>query len=57
MAEVSMHTDAEDVGYGGTLKLEEMSEGRDGMIRDQGILSWKEIVSSITYRELRGFGY
>jgi len=49
----AMHTDAADVGYGGTLNAEDLSPGVDGNWRAQGILNWRDRAESISYRELK----
>ena len=49
----SIHTDAADVGYGGTLNVEDLSAGVPGKWKAQGIWSWKDRAQSISYRELK----
>lgn len=49
----SIHSDAADMGYGGTLNFVDMEAGVDGEFHDQGVWSWKDRAESITYRELK----
>jgi hypothetical protein len=47
-----MHTDAADVGYGGTLDSSG-EPGEDGVWHEQGIWSWRDRAEPISVRELR----
>jgi hypothetical protein len=47
-----LHTDAADVGYGGTLDTDG-EPGQDGQWQEQGIWSWRDRAESISVRELR----
>lgn len=49
----SIHTDAADVGYGGTRKVDTLLPGVNGQWKAQGIWSWQDRANSITYRELK----
>lgn len=49
----AIHTDAADVGYGGTLNTTDLRPGVDGQWHAQGIWSWKDRAQSITLRELK----
>lgn len=51
--QAAMHTDAADVGYGGTLNNVDLSPGVAGMWSDQGVWNWKDRAESITFRELK----
>ena len=51
-ADVGMHADAADVGYGGTLGWE-LEQGRPGMWAGRGFWTAADRVQSITLRELR----
>lgn len=51
--EAAMHSDAADVGYGGTVHFDDYRAGRDGMHCDQGVWQWMDRAESITFRELR----
>lgn len=52
-AQAAMHTDAVDVGYGGTLNDRDLQPGAAGMWCDQGVWDWRDRAESITYRELK----
>jgi hypothetical protein len=47
-----MHTDAADVGLGGTLDVEE-NPGYPGQWQDQGIWEWNDKAECISVRELK----
>jgi hypothetical protein len=47
-----MHTDAADMGFGGTLDIAE-SPGDPGQWQDQGIWEWKDRAECISVRELK----
>jgi hypothetical protein len=47
-----MHTDAADVGFGGTLDVVG-NPGDPGQWQDQGIWEWKERAECILVRELK----
>lgn len=48
----AMHTDAADVGYGGTLGFR-TEPGDPGLWESQGIWGWQDRAESISYRELK----
>lgn len=52
-----MHTDAVDVGYGGTINFEDMGRDVYGSIRIQGKCIWKDLAESISVRELRSIRF
>jgi hypothetical protein len=47
-----MHTDAAEVGYGGTLDFDRRP-GNSGLWESQGVWGWRDRAQSITVRELR----
>lgn len=49
----ALHTDAADVGFGGTFRNDDLRPGIDGHWKEQGIWSWKDRAESINYRELK----
>lgn len=51
--QAAIHTDAADVGYGGTLNDKDLQAGVAGMWCDQGVWNWRDRAESITYRELK----
>lgn len=51
--QAAMHTDAADMGYGGTLNVRDLTAGAPGMWCGQGVWSWQERAESINLRELR----
>lgn len=48
-----MHTNAADLGYGGTLNTEDMAAGVSGMWVDQGVWKWHERANHITLRDFK----
>lgn len=52
-ATAALHTDAADVGYGGTLNVSDLRPGLPGQWNAQGIWSWRDRAESISYRELK----
>jgi Reverse transcriptase (RNA-dependent DNA polymerase) len=50
--DMSLHTDAADLGFGGTLGPVGRP-GDQGLWESQGVWSWKDRAASITYRELK----
>ena len=46
--EASLHTDALDMGYGGTLSFQSTKPEVDGQWSEQGVWNWKERAASIT---------
>lgn len=51
--EAALHTDAADMGFGGTLNLHDLSAGAPGMWSDQGCWNWRARSRSIQLRELK----
>ena len=51
--QASVHTDAADMGYGGTLNHQDHRPGVAGLWCDQGVWSWQDRAAPITYRELK----
>lgn len=49
----AIHSDAADVGWGGTLNSQDLRPGVSGQWQAQGIWSWQDRVESISYRELK----
>lgn len=49
----AIHTDAADVGYGGTLNFSDLSAGTPGQWVEQGVWNWRDRAESISYRELK----
>jgi hypothetical protein len=50
--QLSLHSDASDVGYGGTLGPHS-AQGEPGLWESQGIWGWADRAKSISYRELK----
>ena len=46
-----MHTDAADLGYGGTLNFQNFDAGVNGHFRSQVIWSWRDRAARISLRE------
>lgn len=51
--DAAMHTDAADMGYGGTLNASDHRPGVQGEAHTQGVWSWKDRARTITLRELK----
>lgn len=51
--QAAMHTDAADMGFGGTLNTDDLRQGVPGMWCSQGVWSWKDRAKSISLRELK----
>ena len=51
--QAAIHTDAADMGFGGTLNTRDLRPGVHGMWSAQGVWDWKARAESITLRELR----
>ncbi len=52
VSQAVLHSDAADVGYGGTLGTDD-SAGAPGIWEAQGIWKWQDRAESISYRELK----
>ncbi len=50
--DVVLHTDAADVGYGGTMGTTDRA-GDPGLWWAQGVWSWQDRAESISYQELK----
>ena len=51
--QAAIHSDAADMGYGGTLRFDNLEQGIDGQWHAQGIWDWRDRAHSISYRELK----
>ena len=49
----SIHSNAADMGYGGTLRFNNLEQGIDGQWHAQSIWDWRDRAHSISYRELK----
>lgn len=48
-----IHSDAADLGYGGTWNVQDFRAGVDGLRSSQGIWDWRDRAKSISFRELK----
>lgn len=51
--DAALHSDAADVGYGGTLNDKDLTAGVSGLWSDQGVWNWRDRAEAITHRELK----
>ena len=51
--QAAIHSDAADMGYGATIRFDNLQHGIDGQWHAKGIWDWRDHAHSISYRELK----